>query len=55
VTRLAIVMDPHTFAFRTYQVVAQHPGQQIKLPGPVVQRQELVSGPGVVPPAGQGR
>jgi len=55
VTRLAIVMDPHTFAFRTYQVVAQHPGQQIKLPGPVVQRQELVSGPGVVPPADLGR
>ena len=54
VTRLAIVMDPHTFAFRTYQVVAQHPGQPIKLPGPVVQRQELVSGPGVVPSAGQG-
>ena len=50
VTRLAIVMDPQTFDFRTYQVVEQHPGQPIKLTGPVVQRQELVSGPGVVPP-----
>lgn len=51
VTRLAIVMDPHTFRFRTYQVVSQHPGQPIKLPGPVVQQQELVSGPGVIPPS----
>ena len=50
VAGLAIVMDPQTFAFRTYQVVDQRPGQPIKLTGPVVQRQELVSGPGVVPP-----
>lgn len=54
-TGLAIVMDPQTFGFRTYQVVDQHPGQPVKLTGPVVQQQELVSGPGVVPPSARHR
>jgi len=47
----AIVMDPQTFQFRSYQVIEQHPGEPIKLTGPVVQQQELVSGPGVIPPS----
>ena len=54
-TGLAIVMDPQTMQFRTYQVVDQHPGQPIKLTGPVVQQQELVSGPGVDPPSAKHR
>jgi hypothetical protein len=46
---MAIVLDPHTYRFRSYAVTEQHPGQPIRLTEPVILHQQLVSGPGVVP------
>jgi hypothetical protein len=51
VNRLAIVLDPHTFRFRSYEAAKQHPRQTIRLTGPVVLRERLVPGPGVIPPS----
>jgi hypothetical protein len=51
----AIVLDPNTFRFRSFETINPHPaGQQIRLTAPLVLREQPVSGPGVIPPGQRG-
>jgi hypothetical protein len=52
--QMAIVLDPHTFRYRSSEDIDPHPsGQQIRLTGPVCLRVQQVSGPGVIPVSGR--